>query len=165
MERYGLCPLTDLRAFTSAHRFHGKRRCLRALTIARPGTASVKETELRVRLELRGLPAFEINYVVPGSAYDSRTEHTVDLAIAKYRLGLEYQGGQHRLDYRQYRRDHEKLGALAALGWSVFEVTQADLNSEEALDRLAMRVACVIAQQTGKNPRIARPPYARIGRA
>ncbi len=71
MERYGLCPLTDLRAFTSAHRFHGKRRCLRALAIARPGSASVKETELRVRLELRGLPAFEINYVVPGSEYDS----------------------------------------------------------------------------------------------
>ena len=165
MERYGLATLADLRAFAGAHRFHGKRRCLRALAIARPGSASVKETELRVRLELRGLPAFEINYAVPGSAYDSRTEHTVDLAIAKYRLGLEYQGDQHRSDYRQYRRDREKLGALAALGWSVFEVTQADLNSEEALDRLAMHVACVIAQQTGKEPRIARMTYARIAGA
>lgn len=165
MERYGLATLADLRAFAGAHRFHGKRRCLRALAIARPGSASVKETELRVRLELRGLPAFEINYAVPGSAYDSRTEHTVDLAIAKYRLGLEYQGDQHRSDYRQYRRDREKLGALAALGWSVFEVTQADLNSEEALDRLAMHVACVIAQQTGKEPQIARLTYARIARA
>lgn len=93
------------------------------------------------------------------------TQHTVDLAIAKYRLGLEYQGGQHRSDYRQYRRDHEKLGALAALGWSVFEVPQADLNSGEALDRLAMRVACVIAQQTGRDPHVARLTYARIGRA
>lgn len=165
MERYGLATLADLRAFAGAHRFHGKRRCLRALAIARPGSASVKETELRVRLELRGLPAFEINYAVPGSAYDSRTEHTVDLAIAKYRLGLEYQGDQHRSDYRQYRRDREKLGALAALGWSVFEVTQADLNSEEALDRLAMHVACVIAQQTGKEPQIACLTYARIARA
>ena len=165
MERYGLATLADLRAFAGAHRFHGKRRCLRALAIARPGSASVKETELRVRLELRGLPAFEINYAVPGSAYDSRTEHTVDLAIAKYRLGLEYQGDQHRSDYRQYRRDREKLGALAALGWSVFEVTQADLNSEEALDRLAMHVACVFAQQTGKEPRIARMTYARIAGA
>lgn len=92
MERYGLCTLADLRAFAGAHRFHGKRRCLRALAIARPGSASVKETELRVRLELRGLPAFAINYVVAGSAYDSRMEHTVDLAIAQYRVGLEYQG-------------------------------------------------------------------------
>ena len=92
MERYGLCTLADLRAFAGAHRFHGKRRCLRALAIARPGSASVKETELRVRLELRGLPAFAINYVVAGSAYDSRMEHTVDLAIAQYRVGLECQG-------------------------------------------------------------------------
>ncbi len=57
MERYGLATLADLRAFTGAHRFHGKRRCLRALAIARTDSASVKETELRVRLELRGLPA------------------------------------------------------------------------------------------------------------
>ena len=90
MERYGLATLADLRAFAGAHRFHGKRRCLRALAIARPGSASVKETELRVRLELRGLPAFAINYMVAGSAYDSRMEHTVDLAIAQYRVGLEY---------------------------------------------------------------------------
>lgn len=90
MERYGLATLADLRAFTGAHRFHGKRRCLRALAIARTDSASVKETELRVRLELRGLPAFAINYVVAGSAYDSRAEHTVDLAIAQYRVGLEY---------------------------------------------------------------------------
>lgn len=165
MERYGLATLADLRAFTGAHRFHGKRRCLRALAIARTDSASVKETELRVRLELRGLPAFAINYVVAGSAYDSRAEHTVDLAIAQYRVGLEYQGNQHRSDVRQYRRDRDNLGALAALGWSVFEVTQADLNSEEALDRLAMRVACVIAQQTGKEPQIARLTYARIARA
>ncbi len=165
MERYGLATLADLRAFTGAHRFHGKRRCLRALAIARTDSASVKETELRVRLELRGLPAFAINYVVAGSAYDSRAEHTVDLAIAQYRVGLEYQGNQHRSDVRQYRRDRDKLGALAALGWSVFEVTQADLNSEEALDRLAMRVACVIAQQTGKEPQIACLTYARIARA
>lgn len=162
MERYGLCTLADLRAFAGAHRFHGKRRCLRALAIARPGSASLKETELRVRLELRGLPAFAINYVVAGSAYDSRMEHTVGLAIAQYRVGLEYQGNQHRSDYRQYRRDREKLGAMAALGWSVFEVTQEDLNSEEALDRLAMRVACVIARQDGAEPRVARLTYARI---
>lgn len=165
MERYGLATLADLRAFTGAHRFHGKRRCLRALAIARTDSASVKETKLRVRLELRGLPAFAINYVVAGSAYDSRAEHTVDLAIAQYRVGLEYQGNQHRSDVRQYRRDRDKLGALAALGWSFFEVTQADLNSEEALDRLAMRVACVIAQQTGKEPQIACLTYARIARA
>lgn len=44
-------------------------------------------------------------------------------------------------------------------------MTQADLNSEEALDRLAMRVACVIAQQTGKEPQIACLTYARIVRA
>lgn len=117
---------------------------------------------MRVRLELRGLPAFAINYVVAGSAYDSRMEHTVDLAIAQYRVGLEYQGDQHRSDYRQYRRDREKLGAMAALGWSVFEVTQEDLNSAEALDRLAMRVACVIARQDGAEPRVARLTYARI---
>ena len=165
MERYGLATLADLRAFAGAHRFQGKRRCLRALSIARTGSASVKETELRVRLELRGLPAFAINYAVTGSAYDSRAEHTVDLAIAQYRVGLEYQGDQHRSDYRQYRRDRDKLGALAALGWTVFEVTQADLNSEEALDRLAMRVACAIAQQTGRDPHVARLTYARIGRA
>lgn len=134
-----------------------------AESMERYGLATL--ADLRVRLELRGLPAFAINYAVTGSAYDSRAEHTVDLAIAQYRVGLEYQGDQHRSDYRQYRRDRDKLGALAALGWTVFEVTQADLNSEEALDRLAMRVACVIAQQTGRDPHVARLTYARIGRA
>lgn len=153
MERYGLATLDELRAFVDARRFHGKHRCRVALAIAKPGSASVKETELRVRLELRGLPEFAINFAVPGAAYDSRVEQTVDLALERYRIGLEYQGDQHRSDYRQYRRDRDKLGAL---GWRVFEVTQDDLNSEEALDRLAMRIMCVIAGQTGGQPQITR---------
>lgn len=75
---------------------------------------------------------------------------------------MEYQGDQHRSDYRQYRRDRDKLGALAALGWQVLEVTQQDLNSEEAVDRLAMRVMCIIARHTGEQPRIMRLTYARL---
>ncbi|KFI56995.1 hypothetical protein [Bifidobacterium choerinum] len=89
-------------------------------------------------------------------------KHRCRLALERYRIGLEYQGDQHRSDYRQYRRDRDKLGALAALGWRVFEVTQDDLNSEEALDRLAMRIMCVIARQTGGQPQITRLTYARI---
>lgn len=162
MERYGLATLDELRTFVEARRFHGKHRCRIALAIAEPGSASVKETELRVRLELRGLPKFAINFAVPGAAYDSRAEQTVDLAIERYRVGLEYQGDQHRSDYRQYRRDRDKLGALAALGWQVLEVTQQDLNSEEVVDRLAMRVMCIIARHTGEQPRIMRLTYARL---
>lgn len=162
MERYGLATLDELRAFVEVRRFHGKHRCRVALAITKPGSASVKETELRVRLELRGLPEFAINFAVPGAAYDSRVEQTVDLALERYRVGLEYQGDQHRSDYRQYRHDRDKLGALAALGWRVFEVTQDDLNSEEALDRLAMRIMCVIASQAGGQPQITRLTYARI---
>lgn len=165
MERYGLATLEELGAFVRKYRFHGKSRCQLALAIAKPGSASVKETELRVRLELRGISGCLINYTVSGSAYDTGVEHTLDLALVEYRVGLEYQGDQHRSDYRQYRRDRDKHGALAALGWQVFEVTQDDLNSEDAVDRLAMRIMCVIALQTGEQPHIARLTYARIADA
>ena len=162
MERYGLAALDELEAFVRKYRFHGKSRCRLALAIAKPGSASVKETELRVRLELRGISGFSINCTVFGSAYDTGVEHTLDLALEKYRVGLEYQGDQHRSDYRQHRRDRDKRGALAALGWQVFEVTQDDLNSEDAVDRLAMRIMCVIASRAGEQPHIARLTYARI---
>lgn len=162
MERYGLAALDELEAFVRKYRFHGKSRCQLALAIAKPGSASVKETELRVRLELRGISGFSINCTVFGSAYDTGVEHTLDLALEKYRVGLEYQGDQHSSDYRQYRRDRDKRGALAALGWQVFEVTQDDLNSEDAVSRLAMRIMCVIASRAGEQPHIARLTYARI---
>ncbi|WP_157908656.1 hypothetical protein [Bifidobacterium criceti] len=44
-------------------------------------------------------------------------------------------------------------------------MTQDDLNSEDAVDRLAMRIMCVIASRTGEQPHIARLTYARIADA
>ncbi|PAU68986.1 hypothetical protein [Bifidobacterium criceti] len=92
MERYGLATLEELAAFVREYRFHGKSRCQLALAIAQPGSASVKETELRVRLELRGIRGFSINCTVFGSAYDTGVEHTLDLALEKYRVGLDIKG-------------------------------------------------------------------------
>lgn len=81
-----------------------------ALVQVRVGSESPRETELRLILAGAGLPEPELNV----SIYGVRDEFVarLDLFYRRYRVAVEYDGLQHAMDERQYRRDAERWDAI-----------------------------------------------------
>ncbi|WP_283288180.1 hypothetical protein [Microbacterium sp. IEGM 1404] len=87
----------------------------RALSLARPGVRSPRETHLRLLLVRRGLPEPEVN----ADIFSSRGEFVaeIDLAFATWRVAVEYDGRVHAEDPRQFARDADRWAAIRAAGW------------------------------------------------
>ncbi|KAB7788965.1 hypothetical protein F7D09_2082 [Bifidobacterium leontopitheci] len=132
---------------TSFSKFHGKRRCLQALRLMRPGVLSPMETVLRLRLAAHGLPECAINAVIGGMSFGSGAEMTLDIAWLKFKVGVEYDGDHHRTDRRQWRLDREKRGVMQAHDWMVFTATAANLRDEHATAEFVFRVARCLAMR------------------
>lgn len=98
----------------------------------RPGSASRRETRLRLRVMRAGFPEPELN--TPIELPDGRVTHG-DLVFREFRVLLEYDGEQHRADDEQFHRDVERLNDLAADGWIVIRVGRR-LPPARALDQL-----------------------------
>jgi hypothetical protein len=84
------------------------------VALADPLAESPMETRTRLALVLHGLPT-------PVSQFEVRGEghcHYLDLAYPRYRIGVEYDGGEHR-EAEQARRDLERQHRLTALGWTL----------------------------------------------
>jgi hypothetical protein len=81
-----------------------------ALAQLRVGSESPRETELRLILTGAGLPEPELNVgIYDGSgAFVAR----LDLFYRRYRVAVEYDGRQHAVDERQYRRDADRWDAI-----------------------------------------------------
>lgn len=116
-------PLADEAEIDAAiARFRG-RRGARAVALARRrlrrGSASDRETRLRLLVVRAGFPEPEPNgqIVLP----DGRTTHG-DLVFRQQRTILEYDGDRHRTDRRRFRRDVDRLNALAVAGWLVIRI-------------------------------------------
>ncbi|NYD67632.1 DUF559 domain-containing protein [Agromyces atrinae] len=108
-----------------------------ALDFVDPRAESPKESELRMILHEAGLPTPEVN----PSIYDgTRFVARVDLLFRDERVVVEYQGDQHRTDRTQWRRDITRRAELESLGYTVIEVTQADLIRPSALITRIRRV-------------------------
>lgn len=100
----------------------GVRRLVRALPHLRPGTDSARETMLRRLLVSGGLPEPSVNLPI-------RNEFGVviahgDLVYPEFRVVLEYDGGGHRLDERQFNIDIERIDEIMELGWRVIRVNK-----------------------------------------
>lgn len=125
-------PLTEFERLVSAVDHHpgrrGKAKLDSALSLLSDRAASPPETDLRLILADAGIPDLCPNYEV---RVGSRT-FFIDLAIPRYRIAIEYQGDYHR-DPEQWRRDRMRRAALEAQGWTVIELTAADLRDETAL--------------------------------
>lgn len=110
----------------------GRTRLLRdALPLLDERAESPTESIVRTHLILAGLPRPEANLVVVAR---TATEPAirVDLAYTDRMVAVEYQGDYHR-DREQWRRDMARRARLEDLGWSVVELTGADLADPGAI--------------------------------
>ena len=101
----------------------GLRRLRRALPLVDGGSASPKETWLRLLLIDAKLPVPTTQISVHENW---RLVGVLDLGWEKYQVAVEYDGDHHRTDRRQYVRDQRRLRKLKALGWIVIRVIAED---------------------------------------
>ncbi|CDJ98865.1 conserved hypothetical protein [Microbacterium sp. C448] len=81
-----------------------------ALVQLRVGSESPRETELRLILTGAGLPEPELNVSIYGGYGEFVAR--LDLFYRRYRVAVEYDGRQHAIDERQYRRDSDRWDAI-----------------------------------------------------
>ncbi|MCU1447115.1 hypothetical protein [Cryobacterium sp.] len=111
----------------------GTQRLRQALLWVRPRVESRQETRLRLLIVRAGFPEPETNVYLrlrPG-----RKRVRGDLVYEEYRVLVEYDGEQHRIDNAQYSRDLERLDDVMADGWRVIRVLK-DTPTSEILARL-----------------------------
>jgi hypothetical protein len=101
----------------------GLRRLRAALPLVDGGSASPKETWLRLLLIDARLPPPSTQIPVHENW---RLVGILDMGWEKYKVAVEYDGDQHRSDRRQYVRDQKRLRALEALGWIIIRVIAED---------------------------------------
>lgn len=112
----------------AAQRRSGAGRLGRALTLARPGSASPAETKVRLVLLAAGVPEPELNAAVTDGR--GRVLGHGDLVWRERKVVLEYEGDQHRTDRGQFRYDIERYERFREAGWTVIRVTADDLRAE-----------------------------------
>lgn len=125
----GVSPWTTIDALRSTleqGRRIGIARLREAVELIREDAWSPRESILRCRIVMAGLPEPLLNHDV----YDvhGRFLACVDLAYPHLKVAIEYQGTLH---HEQYAADVERTAALRAAGWTVIEVT-SDLYNRPA---------------------------------
>ena len=121
-----LRPATDLPGLASAVADTAGRRghdfLSTALRQIRPNTDSARETLLRLLVVRSGFPEPEVNGVILNS-FGAVIAHG-DLVFRTYRTILEYDGGHHREDERQFDIDIDRLDQLMEDDWRVIRVNK-----------------------------------------
>lgn len=101
----------------------GGRQLRDLLPLIDPGAESPKESWLRLLLIDNGLPPPETQIPV----LDGQDPMAfIDMGWRDLKLGVEYDGDQHRTDRRQYVRDLRRHPMLERLGWEVIRVIAED---------------------------------------
>jgi hypothetical protein len=118
----------------AASQLKGRRgsRALRAAAVlARPRVDSPKETETRLLLVDAGLPEPITNFEVAADLH-------VDLAWPRFKVCVEYEGEEHRINKKRFRSDITRRERLEDLKWRVIRVTEDDLRDggQEFLQRV-----------------------------
>ena len=119
-------PLAALRQLTEAVAGcagrRGHRRLVEALALVRAGTDSARETMLRLIVLRAEFPEPEVNPLIR-NRYGAEIAHG-DLTYPQYRTVLEYDGGQHREDEKQFNIDIDRLDELMEENWRVIRVNK-----------------------------------------
>ncbi|MEJ2870239.1 hypothetical protein WCD74_20885 [Actinomycetospora sp. OC33-EN08] len=106
----------------------GSRGCRRvgaAVEASDPRAESRPETIMRLTMAEHHVPTPTLQLEVDNEygAFVAR----VDFGWEEFRVAAEYQGDQHRMDRRQWRRDQARMADLAACGWVMVPWTGDDL--------------------------------------
>jgi very-short-patch-repair endonuclease len=120
----------------------GHRSLAQALDLIRPNTDSARETMLRLVLVRAGLPEPKVN--VPICNEMGAVIAHGDLAFVSHRVLVEYDGGHHRTDERQYNIDIDRLDSIMELGWRVIRVNKASMQNEA---QLVMKIRHALEQR------------------
>lgn len=109
----------DLRMMIQRTRRVGTARLREAVELIREDSWSPRESKLRCRIVMAGLPEPLLNHDV----FDphGRFLGCVDMAYPHLKVAIEYQGTLHHASYAE---DVERIAALRAAGWTVIEVTK-----------------------------------------
>ncbi len=87
------------------------------------GAESPRESWLRLLLVDGGLPLPETRIAI----YDGGAAVAfVDMGWERIKLGIEYDGDQHRTDRRQYVKDLRRVPMLQEMGWEIIRVIAED---------------------------------------
>ena len=105
----------------------GVRQLRELLPLVDAGAASPKESWLRLLLIDGGLPVPQTQIPVVDGAGSMAS---IDMGWRQIKLGVEYDGDQHRTDRRQYVRDLRRLPMLQDLGWQIIRVIAEDRPAE-----------------------------------
>ena len=114
------CRLEDLKASLAVATGRGCLKARRVAELIRAKVDSPQESRLRLLLVLCGLPDPTCNPLL-GTEY--RAIGHVDLAIKRYMIIIEYEGDQHRTEWRQWNIDIDRYEEFTAAGWIVIRVT------------------------------------------
>jgi Protein of unknown function (DUF559) len=109
-------------AIDLAKRRPGVKKLRRALLEMRPRTDSARETELRLIVVRGGLPEPEVN----GEILNEFGAFVAfgDLLYRKEKVLVEYDGGGHRQDEKQFHRDIARLDEVMELDYRVIRVNK-----------------------------------------
>ncbi len=100
------------------------------------GAESPQESRLRLILVAGGLPRPVTQYVVYDD--DGRFVARLDLAYPKKKLGVEYDGDQHR-SRAVFRTDVRRLNDLRACGWTVLRFVAGDMSQPHRMRAVVAR--------------------------
>jgi hypothetical protein len=136
--------IAQLAAAVAAGRRVGIGALREALPLVREGAASRPETWTRLTLVDAGLPEPELACTVLDHA--GSFIGRVDLAYPRWKIAIEYEGEQHRVELDQWNADILRYERLTAEGWLVIRVTKTELFAHPGA--LAARVRAAIAAVT-----------------
>lgn len=104
----------------------GVRILREACALVRPRTDSPRETILRLIIVRAGLPEPEINARLVDRYGDFLAWG--DTVYLRYKILIEYDGGDHREDERQFHRDIDRLDKLMEENWRVIRINKSHLG-------------------------------------
>jgi len=149
-DEFGLASSAGIMEAVGQHSGRRGARGLRdAAALIRPRVESRRETLLRLFLLQCGFPEPDTNIYIPLPPGKPRVRG--DLVYLRYRVLVEYDGEQHRIDDVQYNRDAERLHDLRTAGWLVITVRK---GSTPHWVRVAVAEAL---RARGWQPTLARP--------
>lgn len=115
----------DIELFAQRYPGHrGIRKARTAIDLVDPGAESPKETWLRLLLIRAGFPRPTTQIPIYGDYGELIA--VLDMGWEEIKVGVDYEGGHHRLSARQFGHDIRRAEMVAKRGWIDVRITKDD---------------------------------------